>query len=73
MIHYKSGRTTETPLRAKKFAKKKKFLSDLVNGDDNRKVSKSVMLVEKSYPPGDHILTVFCNIILSLVTIKRFY
>jgi hypothetical protein len=33
----------------------------LVNGGDIIKVTKSVMLLEKSYPPGDHILRVFCS------------
>ncbi len=31
-----------------------------MNGGDIIKVTKSVMLLEKSYPPGDHILRVFC-------------
>jgi hypothetical protein len=31
----------------------------LMNGGDIIKVTKSVMLLEKSYPPGDHILRVF--------------
>ena len=30
-----------------------------MNGGDIIKVTKSVMLLEKSYPPGDHILRVF--------------
>jgi hypothetical protein len=32
----------------------------LMNGGDIIKVTKSAMLLEKSYPPGDHILRVSC-------------
>jgi hypothetical protein len=32
-----------------------------MNGGDIIKVTKSAMLLEKSYPPGDHILRVSCK------------
>ena len=40
-----------------------------MNGGDIIKVTKSAMLLEKSYPPGDHILRVSCFNFFTFVVI----